>query len=197
MNERQRELLELLDGLIEECKECPLHVNGKALPYWTPNSRFLIIGEAPGKNEVENGEPFVGRAGKNLWEAMAKHGFRREDFGIINRVQCRPVVDNKNGKPTVTQMSTCQKWVRKFIKCLDPKVVILLGNYAKSIVDNKNGGIENMNGKTLLMAEELSGKTYGLVCVCSVHPAVCIYEGQAGVEKLEKAIKRFSVVAKE
>ena len=190
MNERQKDLLELLDGLIDECKECPLHLNGKALPYWTPISQYLIIGEAPGKDEVDDGEPFVGRSGKNLWDALGKYGFRREEFGIINRVQCRPVVNNKNGKPTQQQMNTCQKWVRKFIKCLEPRAILLLGNYAKSLVDGENFGIEKSNGKSMRFPFELAGekRLYGIL---SVHPAVCIYDGQDGVEKLLKAIKNF------
>jgi len=189
MNERQNDLLTLLDDLIEDCKECALHENGKALPYWTPISRFVIIGEAPGKTEVETGEPFVGRSGQYLWDAMSAHGFRREEFAIINRVQCRPVNAGRNGKPTQMQMDYCQKWVRKFIKCVDPRAVLLLGNYAKSLVDKKNGGIEYMNGRVTNMPVSLCERS--LQAVYSVHPAVCIYDGQEGVKKLNKAIATF------
>jgi uracil-DNA glycosylase family 4 len=123
---------------------------------------------------------------------MAKYGFRRDEFGIINRVQCRPMDGSKNGKPSPLEMHHCVKWVRKFIKCLDPKGIILLGNYAKSLIDGKNGGIEQLNARKFLVPDTLTERD--IYCVFSVHPAVGIYDGRAGIEKLEKAIQRFKEI---
>ena len=77
-------MLELLDDQISQCTSCELHEGGRVKPYWTPMSVLAGLGEAPGKEEVEQNEPFVGKAGDILGNSMAKNGFRKSDFLIIN-----------------------------------------------------------------------------------------------------------------
>lgn len=184
MTRKQIRMLELLDNLISDCKECSLHKNGRCLPYWTPYSKYLIVGEAPGADEVDN-EPFVGKAGKILWESMNEFNIRKEEFAIINTVQCRPVNNGRNGKPSPMQMKMCYKWVRKFMTVVDPIAGMALGNYPNDILFGQSTGIINRNGHN----EWYEINDREIVFIQSVHPAYCIYNATNGKSMLERSIK--------
>lgn len=178
-------MLELLDGMISNCKECKLYNGGRVKPYWTPMSRFVAIGEAPGKQEVDDNEPFVGKAGEILGEVMSEIGFRKEEFLIINSVNCRPTDGNKNGKPTEQQTIKCKKWLRKYIKVLNPEKMISFGNIAMGTMIGKWSGILRING-TSTSATDLNRRI-----LMSIHPAYCIYNREDGIKKLKESIGRF------
>ncbi len=194
LNEHQTRLLELLEDQIDNCDKCPLLYTRKCLPYWTPLSKYLILGEAPGGNEVGN-EPFIGTAGSKLWAIMDKYSFRKEEFAIINSIQCRPVTETgANGKPTLRDMSNCRPWIRKFIRILEPHKILLLGNYAKAVSEEERysgpggiGGIMRMNATYKLNNIFIQG----IPVVYSVHPSMCIYKGEEGKKMLEDSIKVF------
>jgi len=189
LTDRQIKLLELLEKQISGCVKCSLYQWGRCLPYWTPFSQYLAIGEAPGKEEIDT-EPFVGTAGKKLWEVAGQYGFRKEQFAIINSVQCRPVKGNSNGKPTKIQCQKCKPWIRKFLRIVDPQKIIFLGNYAKSFYDDTTAGIIRMNARDAFYYDELHDKDYPVIF--SVHPSVCIYEGEKGEKLLSNSFKAFS-----
>lgn len=187
MKNKQKKMLKALDTIVENCEECSLHSNGKAVPYWTNDSKYIIVGEAPGKNEVVNNIPFVGTAGKHLWGIMGEYGFRREDFLVINTCQCRPVIPpDRNGKPTQKQIDKCQRIVKGYFKVLKPPKIILLGNYAIGSILGESGIMER-NG--LLTTESIFDMD--IMVVRSVHPAMCIYKGIEGQKMLKKSIKNF------
>jgi len=189
LTEREFRLLELLEDQIGKCRNCELLFRRKCLPYWTPISKYLILGEAPGGNEVDN-EPFIGKAGNKLWTIMDKFGLRKEEFAIINSIQCRPVTETgANGKPTMDDLENCRPWIRKFIRILEPHKILILGNYAKAVIeDSKNiGGIMSINS-TAASNNVFVRETY---VVYSVHPSMCIYKGKEGERMLEKSIKVF------
>ena len=181
-------MIHLLDVQIQRCKQCDLHNGGRCKPYFTKESRHVILGEAPGKSEVENNMPFCGMAGDHLWDIMKLHGFYREQFLIINSVNCRPVDGNKNGKPTYEQINTCKKWVRKYIKVLQPKAILSLGNYAMYNILGESQGIMNMNGL------HVKGNEYESNVILSIHPSMCIYRGELGKKMLSYSIGKFKEV---
>jgi uracil-DNA glycosylase family 4 len=82
LSERQIRMLELLDKQVFTCTSCNIHINGKAIPSWHPNSKFLLLGEAPGITEVRMKTPFVGAAGNILKDYLGKLGYKRSDFLI-------------------------------------------------------------------------------------------------------------------
>ena len=178
-------MLELLDTMIGQCTDCELHTGGHVKPYWTPMSTLAALGEAPGKDEVDSNEPFVGKAGEILGNTMAKAGFRKDQFLIINSVNCRPVENGRNGKPKIDQIMECKKWVNKYIKVIKPEKMIAFGNFAKGSLNNSFTGIVKYNG----WIEPVS--SYGIHVVYSVHPAYCIYQGDAGKVMLKKSIEKF------
>ncbi|MBI2056877.1 uracil-DNA glycosylase, partial [Candidatus Pacearchaeota archaeon] len=107
----------------EICKNCMNIVVGKG----NLNANILFVGEAPGKNEDLQGEPFVGLAGKNLDKLLAKVGLSMNDVYIANILKCRPP---ENRDPLPEEIKAHTPWLLEQIKKIKPKVVCSLGNYA-------------------------------------------------------------------
>ncbi|MCC7576050.1 MAG: uracil-DNA glycosylase [Methanomethylovorans sp.] len=122
--------IEGITATILECKSCPLHENAtnKVIIRGSERPKVLFIGEAPGKNEDENGIPFCGRAGKVLDELIDHMALEENEYAMINTVKCRPP---NNRKPTQNELRTCRPFLVAQIALLDPDVIILLGNTAE------------------------------------------------------------------
>src|ERR671937_3049991 len=95
---QEAERLEALATQIRSCVQCPLHATRtKAVPgEGSPSARVMLIGEAPGREEDQRGQPFVGAAGRFLDEVLAGSGVDRSALFITNIVKCRP---DKNRTP--------------------------------------------------------------------------------------------------
>jgi len=187
MTDKVLEALELLDKNIVKCTRCDLYVNGSAKPYWTPlYSNIAIVGEAPGKNEVDENTPFCGKAGKILMDIISELDLSRENFLILNSVNCRPMLDGKNGKPKPNQMAACKFWIEKYFRVLKPHKVLLLGGYAAaSLLNVDNCDIIRNNGSITVR----DGITY----VRTVHPAYTIYDSSGrGLKLLKEGMTIFS-----
>jgi len=186
MNSKQYRMLQLLNKQISQCELCSLHVNGRCSPFFTEQAQYVILGEAPGSNEVKSNMPFIGSAGGHLWSIMAKHGWNRYDFLILNTVNCRPMDGNRNGKPNNEQLETCEQWSRKYIRAMQPKAILSLGGYAMGRLTGMSEGIIKSNASVT--------QYENIPVVLSVHPAMCIYNGEKGVIMLEESIKVFKEV---
>ena len=114
--------LEIIKQNVVECTKCDLcktrtnSVPGKG----NFHSDVIFVGEAPGKNEDEKGEPFIGIAGKKLSIALEEAGISREEVYITNIVKCRPP---KNRVPTATERETCQDYLKQEISIIKPKII--------------------------------------------------------------------------
>ena len=92
---------------------------------------IMIIGEAPGANEVKEGKPFVGMAGKNLEYLINLSKYdRKKDILITNAFPFRTFVGNKNRTPTAKELREGAKLLLEEIKIVRPKLILLLGNSA-------------------------------------------------------------------
>jgi len=100
-----------------------------------PNSKLLILGEAPGEDEAKSGLPFVGRAGQLLTSILEAAGFKREDVFICNILKCRPP---QNRVPTSEEANNCRKFLDLQIKCVNPKWILCLGKTATVYLLNKS-----------------------------------------------------------
>jgi len=111
---------------IAVCTRCGLHADRtNTVPgQGNPQPEILFVGEAPGKDEDEQGLAFVGRAGQLLTKMIEAMGFAREDVFIANINKCRPP-DNR--KPTREEMDTCLPFLKRQIATLKPKVIIAMG----------------------------------------------------------------------
>ncbi len=111
------------------CEKCTLfHSRNKAVPGEGPaNSEVMFIGEGPGFYENEQGRPFVGAAGKFLDELLSMAGLKREEVWIGNVVKCRPP---GNRDPLPDEVATCNQYMERQIKAIDPSIIITLGRHS-------------------------------------------------------------------
>ena len=110
-------------------KGLPLKEGAKNLVFGdgNPQADIFLLGEAPGKNEDEQGLPFVGEAGKFLDKLLEEAGVKREDVWISNVVYFRPP---KNRPPTRKEIDAFSEYVDAQIKIINPKIIIALGRFS-------------------------------------------------------------------
>jgi DNA polymerase len=121
-----------LDAIAADVRICPkcelARTRTHAVPGEGPaNARVMLIGEAPGWHEDQQGRPFVGNAGKFLNELLAKAGLKREDVFITNVVKCRPP---GNRDPLPDEIAACAPYLDRQIAAIDPDVIITLGRFS-------------------------------------------------------------------
>ena len=121
--------LEDLEKDVSSCTKCMLHETRHQTVFGEGPicSEIMIVGEAPGKEEDEQGIPFVGRAGKLLNLFLESIDVNRKSVFITNTVKCRPP-DNRN--PMIEEINACSNFLEKQIKIVNPKVLVLLGKVA-------------------------------------------------------------------
>jgi uracil-DNA glycosylase len=130
------------------------------------NAQLMFIGEAPGADEDEQGEPFVGKAGQLLTKIIQTMGLSRERVYIANILKCRPDTPGQsagNRKPTPEEMQTCIPYLHEQIDLIQPKVIVALGATAVEGLLGKTIGITKLRGQW---------KTYrGIPLMPTYHPA--------------------------
>ncbi|MEX1118110.1 MAG: uracil-DNA glycosylase [Terrimicrobiaceae bacterium] len=115
------------------CTRCPHLVasrKGVVFGVGNPKADLMFVGEAPGADEDEQGEPFVGRAGQLLTKIILAMGFTRDDIYIANVLKCRPDMpagESGNRKPKAKEMETCLPWLEQQISLIKPKAMVALG----------------------------------------------------------------------
>ena len=153
LSEEKEDLIEGLIAEIENIHDDPLEYTGNKIVIGrgNPKAKLLIIGEAPGPIENEEGEPFKGPAGILLDEMLESEGFKLDqDIYIINAVFRMP--PGRNGKqfgcPSDKVIEYYRRYVLEFIRRIEPNIIVLLGNSAcKSVLDQV--GITGLRGKWL------------------------------------------------
>jgi uracil-DNA glycosylase family 4 len=118
--------LEEHNKAIGRCQKCPLGTTRTKFVYGVgnPNAGVMFIGEAPGRDEDLQGEPFVGRAGQLLDRILAAIKFKREEVYIANILKCRPP---NNRDPQPDEMATCLPYLTEQIRIIKPKIICALG----------------------------------------------------------------------
>jgi uracil-DNA glycosylase family 4 len=134
------------------CVKCPhLASSRKTVVFGVGNidSPLMFVGEAPGADEDEQGEPFVGKAGQLLTRIIETMGLQRSDVYIGNILKCRPDTPGQsagNRKPTAHEMATCIPFLHEQIDLIRPKVLVALGATAVEGLLGKIGGITKLRG---------------------------------------------------
>lgn len=128
------------------CEKCPLCKTRTNIVFsdGTPNPKLMLIGEAPGFYEDQQGKPFVGKAGQLLDKIFASVGFSRKDIYICNTLKCRPP-DNRN--PLPDEKEACWEYLKAQIDIIQPKIILLCGNVAVQSILPNIGGITKIRGK--------------------------------------------------
>jgi DNA polymerase len=114
------------------------------------DAQLMFVGEAPGADEDEQGEPFVGRAGQLLTKIIQATGLQRSDVYIANILKCRPDTPGQsagNRKPTSDEMATCISYLHEQIDLIRPRVLVALGATAVEGLLGKTVGITKLRGQ--------------------------------------------------
>ena len=159
--------LHTLKQQVTTCHACPLHEGRTNVVFGVGNTgaQVMIIGEAPGKNEDAQGEPFVGAAGKYLSELLSYAQLKRENVYIANVLKCRPP-DNRN--PHVSEIQACADYLREQTRIINPAFIVTLGNFATKFILRTDVGITDLRGHV---------HTAGKFKVFPVfHPAAALYD---------------------
>ena len=163
----------------EICKNCKNVVVGKG----NLKAEILFVGEAPGRNEDEQGLPFVGAAGKNLDKLLASVGLSLDNIYVTNILKCRPP---ENREPLPEEVKAHTPWLMRQIREMKPKVICSLGNHATKFFlsgcnpedMDKQPGITSVHGKVRVI--EVDGMKIRLIPL--FHPAAIIYNQKLKVE---------------
>ena len=129
------------------CQKCDLHKTRTNIVFsgGIPNTKLMLIGEAPGYYEDQQGEPFVGKAGQLLDRIFASVGLsRQKDVYICNTLKCRPP-DNRD--PLPEEKEACREYLDAQIEILKPRIILLCGRVAVNSMLNTNQGITKIRGK--------------------------------------------------
>jgi uracil-DNA glycosylase family 4 len=157
---------------VRECTLCEALVESRSRIVdgtGDPDADVVFVGEAPGEYEDAEGEPFVGRSGDVLDDALADAGLSREAVRITNCVRCRPP---ENRDPTEEELANCRPYLDRELAAVDPVVVVALGKVPA----------EHLLGRSVAVTSEAGdveraaiGDAQRDVLVC-VHPAATLYD---------------------
>lgn len=156
---------------VQDCKQCPNLVESRKQivnGVGPQDADIMFVGEAPGKNEDESGEPFVGQSGSKLDDAIEQAGSTRDSVRITNTVRCRPP-DNRD--PHVNEKENCFRHLQKEIESVDPKLIVPVGKVPAEQLLDRNVSVTKETGDK--DSVEYNGQTY-TVMIC-LHPAAMLY----------------------
>lgn len=160
------------DLVVTECERCPALVESRSRivnGVGPADAPILFVGEAPGEQEDDEGEPFVGRSGQILDEVLRDNGLDRSVVRITNSVRCRPP---ENRDPTTTERENCRPYLDAEIGAVDPSVVVTLGKVPSENLLDRSVAVTNEAGT--VEAVNVDGQVYDVLI--SVHPAATLYD---------------------
>ncbi|GAB3323675.1 uracil-DNA glycosylase [Haloplanus rallus] len=167
------------------CERCPALVESRSRIVngtGPADAGLLFVGEAPGADEDERGEPFVGRSGSVLDDALRDAGLARADVRITNCVRCRPP---ENRDPHVDELDNCAGFLGREVEAVDPDLIVTLGKVPGERLLDRSVAVTEEAGSVV---DVRLGGTPRRVLLC-LHPAATLYDrSQRGA--FEDAIAR-------
>ncbi|TQQ82447.1 uracil-DNA glycosylase [Halonotius roseus] len=157
---------------VTDCEQCPDLVASRSRivnGVGPDDADLLFVGEAPGANEDEEGEPFVGRSGSVLDDALGDAGVERADVRITNCVRCRPP---ENRDPTTDELANCRGYLEGEIESVDPSVVVTLGKVPSEHLLDRSVAITKEAGDVVDC--RLGDRSQRVLL--SMHPAATLYD---------------------
>lgn len=123
------EALDQIRAELGDCQRCPLGTTRTSLVFGggNPHARLVFVGEAPGRDEDLQGEPFVGEAGQLLTKIILAMGFARNDVYLCNILKCRPPGDRN---PLPVEIEACQPFLLRQLQVIKPAAIVCLGTFA-------------------------------------------------------------------
>ena len=157
---------------VTACERCPALVESRSRivnGVGPDDAALLFVGEAPGANEDEQGEPFVGRSGSVLDDALRDAGLARADVRITNCVRCRPP---ENRDPHVEELDNCAEFLEREIEYVDPDLIVTLGKVPGERLLDRSVAVTKEAGSVV---DARLGDESRRVLVC-LHPAATLYD---------------------
>jgi uracil-DNA glycosylase family 4 len=135
-----------LEATVKACTKCALHRTRTQAVFGVGNrqAQWMVIGEAPGADEDEQGEPFVGRAGQLLNSMLKAIGLKREDVYIANILKSRPP---NNRDPAPDEVSACIPYLHRQIELVNPKLLLCVGRIAAQNLLSTDTPIGKLRGQ--------------------------------------------------
>lgn len=151
-----------LATVVAACTRCPLYQTRTQTVFarGNPQARLMVIGEAPGFYEDQQGLPFVGKAGALLNKMLSSIGLTGEDVYIANVLKCRPP---NNRDPMPEEISQCSGYLSEQIEMIAPKLILAVGRFSGQFLLNATMPLNKMRGKL--------HKYQGTPVLVSYHPA--------------------------
>jgi uracil-DNA glycosylase len=152
-----------LKARVAGCVDCKLHEqrNRTVFGVGDPNAEWLFVGEGPGADEDQQGEPFVGQAGRLLDNMLAAIKLKRgENVYIANVVKCRPP-GNRN--PASDESGQCEPYLERQIELIRPRLIVALGKTAAVNLIGRDASIASLRGKV--------HDYMGIPLIVTYHPA--------------------------
>jgi len=148
-----------LQAEVASCTKCSLCATRTQTVFGSGNKHadWMLVGEAPGQHEDEQGQPFVGKAGLLLTEMLRAIGLAREEVFITNILKCRPP---NNRDPLAGEVESCNDYLQRQQKLIQPKIILAVGRIA---------------AQTLLKTDEPMSRLRGKVHTFNNTPVVVVY----------------------
>lgn len=162
---QKAEALAELAAEVAPCRGCKLAPTRTQTVFGVgdPDADLVFVGEAPGRDEDRQGEPFVGRAGQLLNEILKAIEFRREDVYICNILKCRPP---ENRDPERDEVEACEPYLKRQLALIEPKVICCLGRHAAQTLLNTAAALSALR--------ERAHFYQGVPVVVTFHPAALL-----------------------
>lgn len=173
--------LQELSASLHNCQRCKLAKMGRTQVVFgtgNPNASIMFVGEAPGFNEDQKGEPFVGAAGKLLDKLLESAGLSRAQVYIANVIKCRPP---NNRDPEPDEVETCKPFLLQQIAEIKPALVCTLGNWATQTILERKVPITKVKGEAIRLDR--------FVVFPLLHPAAALHQGNL-LETLKEDFKK-------
>jgi len=134
-----------LAKFVDGCRRCKLAPTRTQIVFGqgNPNADLMFVGEAPGRDEDEQGLAFVGRAGQLLTKIIEAIGMKREDVFICNVLRCRPP-NNRNPEPD--EVAACRPFLEETIRLVAPRAIVTLGTFAAQALLETDEPIGRLRG---------------------------------------------------
>lgn len=162
----------MVDGLgwselqqqVSVCDACDLHATRKQTVFGAGDQQaaWMIIGEAPGAEEEQQAQPFMGQSGQLLTAMLEAMGLKREQVYISNILKCRPPENRDPGKD---EIMACHAFLRRQIELLQPKIILVLGRVAAQNILATDKLMKDLHGKVFKYQET------DIPVVVTYHPA--------------------------
>jgi len=141
----RQETLDEISADLGDCRRCPLCEKRKRIVFGVgnPNARLVFVGEGPGREEDEKGEPFVGEAGRLLDRILFAMGLQRSDVYICNVVKCRPP---GNRDPLTEEIAACEPFLKRQLAAIRPRIIVALGRFAAQTLLRDDAPVSRLRG---------------------------------------------------